>query len=104
MKNFTVWHAVEPTFFARQKPLIGLSINVEVALRRQGYVQVADVEAEALGEVFQLTNHIDSDWRTNARVSPYECAGRSTSVGDIVVDLQDKAVYEVAFTGFTRLN
>ena len=50
------------------------------------YILVAIVDSEVLEKVFELTNHIDSQWWDNDGV---EVVGdnhhRSTSVGDIVV-------------------
>ncbi len=45
----------------------------------------ATTHADALEECFALTNHIDSDWRENARVIATGLGlNRSTSVGDFI--------------------
>lgn len=55
------------------------------------FVKVADVETSSLGDVFRITNHIDSDWTRNPEVVKlYAEQVRSTSVGDVVV-LEGKA-------------
>lgn len=49
------------------------------------YEFVAEVEADALGQVFELTNHIYSDWTKNDGVKATAGPKRSTSVGDIIM-------------------
>jgi hypothetical protein len=59
---------------------------VEPAVYPDDYILVAIVDSEVLEKVFELTNHIDTQWWDNDGV---EVVGdnhhRSTSVGDIVV-------------------
>lgn len=77
--RFTVYHAM-PEFFGdahfRLLPL-------------DHYMLVATVECAALGQVFQVTNHIESNWTENPEVielfTPKDKT-RSTSVGDVVSD------------------
>lgn len=52
------------------------------------YDLVAEVECDALGETFGLTNHIDYEWWENEGVTLFK-ESRSTSVGDVVVDEND---------------
>ena len=58
----------------------------ETAVYPDDYILVAIVDSEVLEKVFELTNHIDTQWWDNDGV---EVVGdnhhRSTSVGDIVV-------------------
>ena len=54
------------------------------------YKKVAVVEAEDIDAVFELTNHIDSDWTENPGVVAEPGRHRSTSVGDIIVDENGK--------------
>jgi hypothetical protein len=58
----------------------------EPAVYPDDYILVAIVDSEVLEKVFELTNHIDTQWWDNDGV---EVVGdnhhRSTSVGDIVV-------------------
>jgi len=45
----------------------------------------ADNHEDALEEIFELTNHIDHDWRTNEGVIATNIGlNRSTSVGDFI--------------------
>jgi hypothetical protein len=92
--RYSVWHDDRPRFTTSR-----------AALRRfpLGFTRVATVEAKALDDVWELTNHVDRDWTTNAAVTlvapgPH----RSTSVGDVVVD-PDGTAWMVAGVGFTRM-
>lgn len=51
----------------------------------QGFTRVAEVSTDTVEDVFELTNHIDSDWTKNDGVTPARLGSiRSTSVGDVV--------------------
>ena len=52
---------------------------------KDDYKVVAEVETDALGNVFGLTNHIEYEWWKNEGVTLIE-ESRSTSVGDVVED------------------
>lgn len=72
----TVYHAKE-IFAANKFP----EDYDEVA-----FVELPDMDIDmALEEIFRLTNHIDSNWTTNAGVIAKSKNLRSTSVGDVVV-------------------
>jgi hypothetical protein len=77
--KFEVWHAEPPNFFE----------DFDRAKAMKDYTLVAEVEAKHIDEVFQLTNHIDSDWTKNEGVELAEgvsaARARSTSVGDVIV-------------------
>ena len=76
--KFAVWHRDTPTF----------NDNIERTLVEfpSGFTLVAYVETNHVGRVFQLTNHIDSDWTLNPEVTMMVGAGaRSTSVGDVIL-------------------
>lgn len=86
----TVWHrklGVWERTFAGRAPAFP-----------EDFEPVAVVEVADIGEVFQLTNHIDHDWMTNPevveRLAPL---ARSTSVGDIYTT--DTAAWRVAPVG-----
>ena len=70
----------------------------------QGFALVAAVDAEAPGQVFQLTNHIDSDWTTNPGVTLAANVrrARSSSVGDVFVDVATGVRYAVDGIGLTE--
>ena len=82
MKQLEIYHAKEPTFGFGKKPKFP-----------EAYEKVAIIEADSVDDAFRLTNHIDSDWRTNPEVvESFKDRVRSTSVGDVVVD-GDKKYY-----------
>ena len=56
------------------------------------YTQVATVETDDIGRVFQLTNHIDHNWWENPEVTWYT-QSRSTSVGDVIEGPAGQRVY-----------
>lgn len=71
--------------------------------RKDGdYIHVATVEADSLQEVYRLTNHIETDWQQNPGVTPIGNRNRSTSVGDVIVDSEDKESMVASF-GFTEI-
>jgi hypothetical protein len=94
MATYKVWHDDEPRFrgtFADAKRW------------PSGFTLVASVEAPAMEAVFELTNHINHDWTTNAGVTLFAPGPhRSTSVGDVVVDADDHA-WMVAGIGFVKI-
>ena len=73
-----------------------------------GYRSVASVKVEDpdvlnnLEMCFQLTNHIDRDWRINQGVTALPTPQRSTGVGDIVKD-SDGALWVVMGCGFKQV-
>lgn len=76
----------------------------EAAFREfpKDYRRVATVEAPELGAVFELTNHIDSNWTTgSAVVTLDDPRARSTSVGDVIIF--DDQLHGVAGIGFEAL-
>jgi hypothetical protein len=80
--TFEVWHAVTPNFFGNTDDVL--------AAFPAGFVHVADVACDHVGNVFQLTNSIDRAWWENTEVTltPETAAkggARSTSVGDVIV-------------------
>jgi hypothetical protein len=79
MMQFKIYHADAPTFMDN-----GRSTLTDFP---RGFTHVATVEAANLSEVFEKTNHIDSDWSLNEGVQLARGVNhvRSTSVGDVVV-------------------
>jgi hypothetical protein len=77
--TFEVWHADAPTWQD--------NTAVTLAAFPAGFTHVANVDTEAVGAVFQLTNHITHNWTENRGVTPVIGPHvRSTSVGDIIVE------------------
>ena len=66
------------------------------------YQTVAVVTADRLDDVFGLTNHIDWNWTTHRAVEKLATARnpRSTSVGDLVVDLSTLQLHVCAMFGW----
>ena len=85
-----VWHAPDLSF-------------TEPALYPAEYALVAEVVSDEPDEAFGLTNHIDSDWKTNRGVTPTAWVPvRSTSVGD-VLELSDGRHLLIIGIGFTEI-
>jgi hypothetical protein len=57
--------------------------------KKDDYQLVALVDCNAVGETFELTNHIDTEWWNNEAVTLIK-ESRSTSVGDLVEDENGK--------------
>jgi hypothetical protein len=99
---YTVYHNQDPSALLFDR------------LQEMGYVlrenlhKVAMVRATKLGQVFELTNHIEGSWTQNPEIlglqtnTPWGINPRSTSVGDVILDPQGKA-WIVAPMGFKEL-
>jgi hypothetical protein len=77
---FKVYHNALPSFMGND------AVVLEAFPR--GFTHVANVDAENLDDVFQKTNHIDSDWTLNPGVTLTAMGmfgPRSTSVSDVVI-------------------
>ena len=85
--------------FHRIKPNFGMG---EMGQFPEDFQLVAEVATEDLEEVYHLTNHIDTDWTTNAGVTPKQERVRSTSVGDVVV-LQNGSRHLCASCGWEAI-
>lgn len=77
---------------------------------RSGYRHVADVECrpeeQPLDAVFSQTNHSEGDWTTNPAVVWINAdllPLRSTSVGDVIVDVESSQAWMIMPRGFTRI-
>jgi hypothetical protein len=96
---FKVWHARMLTDVQGRPTGIRGGFGAEPTIFPDHYEQVATVECDHLGQVFELTNHIHADWTTNARVYAQVSVARSTSVGDIV-EKEDGSIWVVAPIGY----
>lgn len=83
MAKYLIFHHKDPSFLLPDKA----NDYYPVSVRR--YDKIAFVTAKNLGDVFKLTNHIDHDWTENdqVRLCPDVTRARSTSVGDLVLNL-----------------
>jgi len=60
----------------------------------QNYEMVALVETDDIDRAYRLTNHIDQNWGENPGVwVRYGAKNRSTSMGDVIADMQNDAFY-----------
>ena len=66
------------------------------------YSYVAQVQNGDLNRAFSLTQNIDKPWQRNEGVEALRDSMRSTSVGDIVEDV-DGQLYMVARVGFEKI-
>jgi hypothetical protein len=83
--KYTVWHEIIPTF--------SIKAVAPTYWPHPNYEMVAEILLEGhhpdqnLEKVFELTNHIDHDWRDNPGVKVIGVIGgrhRSTSINDVV--------------------
>ena len=72
-----VFHALNPNFREDVPPEGGYRLVAELEIPEMPL-------SEAMDFVFQLTNHIDSDWTKGNQVVRAQKPCRSTSVGDVI--------------------
>lgn len=75
-------------------------------LNYEHYEHVVTVSAVSLNHVYELTKHIDHDWRENPQIKwRLNSVTRSLSVGDLVtkVDVRDNRLWRVAPFGFDMI-
>ena len=65
----------------------------------EGFVRVARVNTESAEIAFERTNHIDIPWWENEGVETF-IKGRSTSVGDVMLHVENGTREQVASMGF----
>ena len=98
---FKVYHRIEPTFRVDASHVHNF-FKPEV-IRDKFYRHVANVQCDELGQVFELTNHVDQNWTLNMHVDSIGTEPkRSTSVGDVVVD-NAGLIYICAPTGWIQV-
>jgi len=69
---------------------------------KDDYKVVAVVACDAVGETFQLTNHITEEWWNNENVCLIE-KSRSTSVGDVVEDTKTGELWLCCSVGWKKV-
>jgi hypothetical protein len=94
MKNFLVLHKIDPDFW-----------NEPDAAPHNDYEYVATVITNSMDEVFRITNTIDKEWWLNPEVehTPDKDGFRSTSVGDIIVEMPENISHIVCKIGFKTI-
>lgn len=65
-----------------------ISGKISGALEHGLYQPIAQARCAEIHEIYPITNHIEHDWTTNPEVIQVSGRQRSTSVGDIAVDLE----------------
>lgn len=70
-----------------------------IGVQTEFYTQVMEVEAESLDHVFHLTNV----WNDLSRVTTLTNRRGSTSVGDLIKDVETGVVYMVDGCGFRNV-
>ncbi len=93
--RFAVYHARDPLAMTVPQPS---HWSTDRALH---YRHVADVAAP-FQQVFERTNHHDSNWTHNPEVLWYDTSRplRSTSVGDVIVSCQTGRAWMIMSAGF----
>ena len=94
MKDFVVYHKKDPDFWNEPD---------EVTLR--DYEYVATVIADSPDDAFRVTNTIDHEWWLNSEVKDTSDRKgfRSTSVGDIIVEMPENINHFVCKVGFKNV-
>lgn len=68
------------------------------------YIEVATVAVDDLDDAYRATNHIDSDWLQNPEVVDAKTTkARSSSVGDVFVDVKTGEAWRVVAIGFEKI-
>lgn len=95
--RFELWHRDVPTFRDNNPRELQLDFP-------KGFTMVAIIDAPAVGAVFQLSNHIDRPWTENAEVVelPKGDRLRSTSVGDVIVNIETINAWTIDDIGLTQ--
>jgi hypothetical protein len=103
MARYSVYHALDPMQMVQHSEA-QWHRNRESRYRHVADVEIS-VEENTLAQIFALTNHVESDWTTNAVVVWYDsmAALRSTSVGDVVMCKQTGQAWMVMPFGFKAL-
>ena len=89
--KFNIFHAIKGNFFADNLP-------------KESYQKVASVEASSLDDAYAKTQNIDSAWVNNDGVTTFLGQCRSTSVGDIIYNTDEKQGYMVDNFGFKKVD
>lgn len=94
MKKYLVYHRIDPDFW-HEPDSVSLS----------DYMYIATVVTNSKDEVFRLTNTIDKEWWLNPEVNLKAGINsfRSTSVGDIIVEMPENINHLVCKMGFKTI-
>lgn len=110
MKTYRLFHLARPETAIRDS--IEMNAYHDAALLgRVGravdcglYREVALVQSPTIDQIFPLTNHIDWDWTENEGVLQHADRCRSTSIGDIVLDVETGSLHACVNVGWKQLS
>ena len=90
--EFEVYHSVRGNFSGEEN------------VKSNQYEKVAVVEADSLDDVYDMTQNISHSWTKNKGVKiPLKEICRSTSIGDIIRNLNENQSYIVKMVGFKKI-
>ena len=100
MPKYLIFHDKNPNFWLDDDA----KVNGAYPVCDLHFNKVAIVEAADLGELFYKTNHVDHDWTTNdgVEILDRELSIRSTSVGDVVLNLETMELLICAPIGWEK--
>lgn len=81
-----------------------LAGNIDDILNLGFYREVAIVDVPTIDDVFAATNHIEHRWQENASVVLSLLDARSTSVGDIVMNVAENSLHFCDTWGWRNLS
>jgi hypothetical protein len=73
-------------------------------LTADSYKKVASIEASSLDDAYGKSQNIDSSWLKNPNVISSLDKCRSTCVGDIIYNIEEKQGYMVMNMGFHKVD
>lgn len=89
--KFDIYHSAKINFF-------------EDILPKESYTKVASIETESLDEAYHQSQNISSSWLQNPTVITELTQCRSTSMGDIIYNIEEKQSYMVSGIGFKKVD
>lgn len=90
--KFAIFHAKKGNFLADELPIGDFKF-------------VATVNADNINDVFGISQNIDKSWLKNQDViATTQTEARSTSVGDVIKDIENSRFYMLEFTGMTEVH
>ena len=102
MPKYLVFHDKNPSFFLDDDA----KVNGAYPVTDLHYNKIAIVQAADLIELFYKTNHVDHNWTENEGVEllpeARELSVRSTSVGDLVLNLETMELLICAPIGWEK--
>lgn len=105
--RYVIWHAKNPNFDNYIREDSPCNPNPQRRQFPQDYEEIAMVECRDLEHLFRATNHINKSWLLNPEVMsstvPDIRMVRSTSVGDIVVEVATGKKFYCQLVGWKEI-